>query len=417
MTRLFAVFIMTLFATGCRSPSGAQQPVAAWVEVAPGDTVQIRAITSATTCPTLMVDGQMTPMAERAAPDAAYPVRACALSVPRTAVRVALDGKKLALVPPTIHRIVLFGDTGCRLKGDQVQLCNDAVAWPFAAVAAQAAAKHPDLVIHVGDYHYRETPCPAGIAGCAGTPYGDEWGVWAKDFFEPAAPLLAAAPWVMVRGNHEACARAANGWFRFLDPGPPPAVCSDFAPPYAVHLDGFGLAVLDSAATVDARNDPARSREFGDAFASIAGRMTGPFWLVTHRPVWALVPGWQAGGADPVLSPLNLTEQAAIDSEAPPNLDMVVSGHVHTFATYDYGPTRPAQLVVGVGGSYYDKMQLAPATPVDIDGLRASAFALTQYGYLVMDRTDGGWDGTLYAAGDDRVLARCAFRGRSAECR
>jgi hypothetical protein len=393
-----------------------QQPVAAWVEVAPGDTVQVRVITTATDCPALMVDRQPTPMAERAAPDAAYPVRACALSVPRTAGSVALDGRRLALVPSVIHRIVLFGDTGCRLKGDQVQLCNDPVAWPFAAVAAQAAAKHPDLVIHVGDYHYRETPCPAGNAGCAGTPYGDDWAVWAKDFFEPAAPLLAAAPWVMVRGNHEACARAANGWFRFLDPGPRPAVCTDSTSPYTVHLDGFGLAVLDSAATVDARNDPARSREFGDAFASSAGRMTGPFWLVTHRPVWALVPGWPPGG-ESGLSPLNLTEQAAIDPDVPSNLDMVVSGHVHTFATYDFGAARPAQLVVGVGGSLYDKMRLAPATPVDIDGLRASAFALTQYGYLVMDRTDGGWDGTLYEAGDDRVLARCAFKGRSAACR
>ena len=37
-----------------------------------------------------------------------------------------------------------------------------------------AAAQKPDLVIHVGDYYYRETPCPAGEAKCAGSPFG--WG-------------------------------------------------------------------------------------------------------------------------------------------------------------------------------------------------------------------------------------------------
>jgi len=36
----------------------------------------------------------------------------------------------------------------------------------------------------------------------------------------PAAPLLAAAPWLLVRGNHESCDRAGQGWWRFLDPRP-----------------------------------------------------------------------------------------------------------------------------------------------------------------------------------------------------
>jgi hypothetical protein len=416
MKRLICLMILSL-ATACRRPSEATPPIAVWAELAAGNRVAVRAITGAASCPSIAVDGQKIAMAERAAPDAAFPVRVCEASIGRSVRSVLVDGKPVALVAPAIRRIVLFGDTGCRLKGDQVQLCNDPAAWPFARVAAQAAAKHPDLVIHVGDYHYRETPCPAGVAGCAGTPSGDKWAVWSKDFFEPAAPLLAAAPWVMVRGNHEACARAATGWFRFLDPGPPPAACTDFTAPYAVHLDGFGLAVLDSAATKDATDDPALARQFGAAFAAVATGMSGPFWLVTHRPVWALVPGETPGADASILSPLNLTEQAAIDAEIPANLDMAVSGHVHTFATYDFAAALPAQMVVGMGGSLYDRMALAPGTPVDIDGRRAHAFAITDYGYLVMDRVDGGWDGTLYKAGNDQVLARCAFRGRAATCR
>ena len=81
---------------------------------------------------------------------------------------------------------------------------------PFAALATAAAALKPDLVIHLGDYLYRETPCPASFAGCAGSPYGDNWAAWNADFFVPGAPLLAAAPWIVIRGNHEDCARAKN---------------------------------------------------------------------------------------------------------------------------------------------------------------------------------------------------------------
>jgi hypothetical protein len=50
-------------------------------------------------------------------------------------------------------------------------------------------------VIHVGDYLYREDPCPAAAqAQCGGTPSGDNYGAWNADFFKPAAKLLAAAP-------------------------------------------------------------------------------------------------------------------------------------------------------------------------------------------------------------------------------
>src|SRR4029077_15152285 len=40
-----------------------------------------------------------------------------------------------------------------------------------------------------------------------------------KDFFKPAEPLLLAAPWVMVRGNHENCfGKNGDGWFFLLQP-------------------------------------------------------------------------------------------------------------------------------------------------------------------------------------------------------
>ena len=37
------------------------------------------------------------------------------------------------------------------------------------------------------------------------------------------------------------------------------------------------------------------------------------------------------------------------------------------------------------------------------------------YGYLVLDRREGGWAGTLRGL-DDAVLARCTLYGRSVNC-
>ena len=122
----------------------------------------------------------------------------------------------------------MIGDTGCRLKGKEIQACNDPTAYPFAKTAQLAAAWKPDLVLHVGDYHYRENECPASAPGCEGSPWGYGWDAWSADFFSPGAPLLNAAPMVMVRGNHENCFRAGQGWMRFLDPtrSPPRATAT-----------------------------------------------------------------------------------------------------------------------------------------------------------------------------------------------
>ena len=406
--------------SSCKSappPPSPPAPLASWVELAPGGTISVRAITQASACPTIEIDGKPTQMTERAQPDQAFPVRACEASAPQSAVSIRLDGRELPALHREVKRIVVFGDTGCRLKGEEVQLCNDPKAWPFAQVTAAVAARHPDLVIHVGDYHYRETPCPPGVAGCAGTPSGDNWAVWNLDFFQPAAPLLGAAPWIMVRGNHELCGRGGKGWFRFLDSARTMLDCPAMDDAFSVAIDGLGFVVTDSASTDDAKVLPDIAGRYRDSFQKAASQVSGPFWVLTHRPVWAVSPPEPPGSNKGKLRALNSTEQAALDPVIPPNMEMVVSGHVHTFASYDFGPKRPAQLVAGVGGSHYDKLELPVGSTLEIDGMKARTFATTQYGYLVMDRTDKGWDGTLYAVEGDRVLAHCRFEGRSAECR
>ena len=176
--------------------------VSRWVQMGPGGAIEARIVTAAPTCPAVMIDGASVTMHERAAPDGAFNVRLCSATISKAAKSASVGGQALPLSKAQPDRIVVIGDTGCRIKGSAVQACNDPKQWPFPVIAREAAKLKPDLVIHVGDYLYRESACPAGDTGCAGTSSGDNWPTWNADFFTPAAPLLAAAPWVIVRGNH-----------------------------------------------------------------------------------------------------------------------------------------------------------------------------------------------------------------------
>src|SRR5438309_603430 len=235
---------MALWLAACGAPSPRVEELdetgvkSAWVELGPDGVAFARAITAAGRCPPIVLDGRAEPMMVRALPGtaplrstvsgpadskpSAFPITVCERSVPIGTMRATIGQRVLPLPKIKPERIVVLGDSGCRLNKvfGVWQACDDPAAWPFASVAATAARFAPDLVIHVGDYHYRENACPASIAGCNGSPWGYGWDAWQADFFEPAAPLLAAAPWVVVRGNHEECARAGQGWFRFLDPHP-----------------------------------------------------------------------------------------------------------------------------------------------------------------------------------------------------
>jgi len=182
-------------------PITAEAADSAWVQATTSG-FEARIVTTAAACPMLHTDKGETAMAVRAAASENFPL-ICAATIPAGASRASIAGTVLPLPVAAPQRILVLGDTGCRIKGSALQACNDPAKWPFPQLAAAAAALKPDLVVHVGDYLYRESPCPAGANGCAGSPWGDNWITWQADFYTPAAPLLAAAPIVLARGNHQ----------------------------------------------------------------------------------------------------------------------------------------------------------------------------------------------------------------------
>jgi len=385
---------------------------APWVELGADGVLSVRAVVApGNPCPPVSADGAAVASLPRGAPDAAFPVQICEARVPAATARLAAGGIQLPVLPATVRRIAVFGDSGCRIAGRALQDCNDPSSWPFPTIAKEAAARRPDLVIHLGDYYYREGACPAGRAGCAGSPYGDNWGTWKADFFDPAAPLLAASPWVVVRGNHEVCQRGGRGWFRLLDPYPTRADCVDRTEPYRLSIGGLELLLFDGADANDFLAPPDKVAAYADQLARLLANPPPHAWLLTHKPIWAMAQAELSGQTT------NLTEQAAIKGHVPAALDLVLAGHLHDFISYEFGPERPAQLIVGTGGDTLLTLGRAPIIGAEIDGMPVRrGFASERFGYFIMERDADGWDGTLYAP-DNAVIAHCRLAGREIDCR
>jgi hypothetical protein len=414
MQRLaFAAFV----ALGVLAVAPARADQRAWVQMTRTG-AQIRVETSEPRCPVVDIDGRTAEMQLRAPADGSFPMTMCQLDAPAGAREAALAGQRLPLPKGPPQRILIFGDTGCRLKGQLVQDCNNPKAWPFAQVVRHAAARKPDLVIHVGDYYYRETPCPDGVRGCAGSPFGDRWATWRAEFFDPARPLLGAAPWVFARGNHESCTRGGKGWFRQLDAGAKPLACPAASAPFTIDLGGLNLYVLDSADAEDRGATPQGVANFAaqlDALEPALARQPG--WIVTHRPIWAVTPVTRIWPFDPVEAALNETEQSAVRGRDLSAVQMIVSGHVHHFAAYDFLGRRPSQLVAGTGGDVGDDGDMAEIRQgkIKLDGAAAQRLTFDRFGYLLLDRAGPDWVGSFWDL-KDRVVAACRLHDRRLSC-
>jgi len=396
----FALSFCAAASIGCRSlqsdtnlasdygglpPSSIQQAQTAnalppaWVQLGPAGVVMVKVLTTASTCPTLSLGGSTLAMTARSAPTAAFSVLVCQATLPAGTKAASLNGTSLNLPQANPRKILVVGDTGCEIKQDKgkvkVQNCNDPQQWAWAQVAAAAAAEHPDLILHVGDYHYREVPCPDGETKCSGAAVGDQWASWNQDFFIPAAPLLRAAPWIFVRGNHELCARAGNGWFYFLDPRPHPGACREDAQPYQVPVGNHSIAVIDSANGANVQV----------SLNNIAAPTGAILWLALHRPFITAGIDAEPTGAVPALPP-NLRGSGKVGS--------VIAGHAHLLSLNTFANDAPPEMISGNGGTTLENSDLENNA---ISGVRTRAgFSATQfydYGYLTLEQTNqaGQW--------------------------
>jgi Calcineurin-like phosphoesterase len=407
--------------------AAAQSPTleAAYVVLGAQGAVARAVLSNATQCPAITIDGARQAMSVRALPDtgpeAFFPVLVCELPLPSGVASASIENSSLPVPRTALKSMVAFGDTGCRLKAkkgsakakDQdyedrgkFQDCNIPARWPFAQLAASVAAAKPDLVIHVGDYVYRESACPPRDQGCKGSPYGDDWATWKADFFAPAAPALLAAPWIMVRGNHEICKRAGAGYFRLLDPTPatsaPP--CAELIRHYTVTLAGQSFIVLDSSNAADAC--PCDTAAYAAEFASM--RPAPGAWLVSHRPVW---------GFRSHRKTINATLQQALpNGRLPDGIALALAGHIHVWEALSFADKRPPQFVLGTGGTLLSGRIKGNLTGEKIGGTTVSyGRADLRFGFTTLEPAgQGSWSATFRDIGGNSYFGCTVGAGKGA---
>ncbi len=365
--------------------------LSAWIQYGFDGAPQARALVTRS-CPSVSYDRTSAPMKQRApqVPAQGFDEVVCEATLPANATDISIEGHALPSPPRKVNTIVVFGDSGCRMKGGEQQNCGDIAAWPFPKIAQSIANVHADLAIHVGDFYYRENNCVPGVVGCVNY-WGDTSLSWNADWFSPAKPLFASVPLVLTRGNHEDCRRGGPAWFRYLEPSeatacPAGSPSLDGTPPYSILLDGLRLVIVDSAS--DASDvppvDPVRVAYYRtnlEAARALAARSDASAWLVTHRPPYA------SANMTAVLT------QHPIDFSL---FDAVLVGHVHDFVAVNL-PSYPPLIVNGESG---DDLDEADSTQkyMSANGYALASpapFATKQFGFAVYTRTPTGWSISL----------------------
>ena len=453
--RVLCIAALGAALAGCMTPRTTAPVDYRYVLLGPEGVPVVRVITSSPQCPSIDVDGVPVAMTVRmpagtmplrpsraslpAPKPSVFDVTTCEATLPANATHAAIGGEALPLPKAQPRRIVLIGDTGCTVNANYkvFQACDDPLLWPYARVAASAAAMQPDLVIHVGDYHYRESPCAEGSPGCAGSPWGYGFDAWQADFFEPSRKLLAAAPWIVIRGNHESCNRAGQGWWRFLDPRPvdPKQTCNEaanddlgnFSAPYAVPLGRNAdtqFLVFDSSSTGTQAYKPTdlAYRNYRGQFDMVfaMGARTPRAFFVAHHPVL----GFAANPHDPQNPfPGNAGLQSVLApmypaTLFPANVEALLSGHNHVLEVVSFATPHPPQVITGNGGDWLD-----PVFPVPFPAGKEPApgavvsqmISSPRFGFMTMERDGEGWSMRAWDPAG-KPIAACSLRARKASC-
>ena len=375
------------------------------------------------------------------------------------------------------QNILVFGDTGCS------DCASGTAAEPFKTMADMGASVNADLVLHMGDYNYRGTSgktlfseytsgkwqqnqqytYDAGDGDSLGQHCGqvpgqpfysqsasnanrpDIWENWQDDVFLAANKLMASAPWIVARGNHELCSRAGPGYFYFLDPNtrltgakqlscPVPDVAKDAEqntvqiPNYVVSFQHLDIAVIDSANACDNSANSPFTKKYKNVFAELETQVgSNRAWLVTHRPIWGVDAPWGDSvpcTQDGKLSCVNQMMQKAISQQKtqalPEGVELVFTGHMHRFESVSFPQSkRPPNIVVGSSGvSLSTGAPFGTANTV-VDGENALVLSTSgkftlgdnsyqSFGYMSVNvAADGSWQSQLINPEMSQPLVTC----------
>ena len=286
--------------------------------------------------------------------------------------------------------ILIMGDTGCRIKeskkGSDYQDCNNPASWPFQKIVDQSIKENPDLIIHLGDYHYREK-CSLGKPCQKMSPViGYGWLPWELDFFKPMQKLLEKTPIVIARGNHEDCNRAYEGYKKLLANSPWDKDCLDYETAQLLTFSNFAIINFDSSAISEnpfENDEKIWIKRFDELNEKITQLKIQNVWIITHKPFYGIIPFKTS------FLPGNISLRAAFEKSPLKNkVSMIFSGHIHTSMVVK-SKTANTQIVLGNSGTQLDTIKGdISQSIVSLFSYESAKLTSNGFGYAVLKKTD-----------------------------
>jgi predicted phosphodiesterase len=335
-------------------------------------------VSSKTSCPSIKVDGELQKSSPRFKGEKKFQTKVCSIKL-GSAKNIEYQNHKIE-IPTRLEKIAIIGDTGCRVKikkntlnDKNLQDCSDTNKWPAEKIAGFIKKQNPDLIIHVGDYVYREKCENPRI--CDKYPVkkwhlGKGYDSWKVDFLEPFSEVLKSAPWVFVRGNHENCNREWLGYKALLSPfafskcdeGDDGSQLSKNSTekPYSFTIDKSSFVVFDSAGESDRKLRKLDYETYAQWFEKYKDQLKNS-WLLTHKPIYNLNYNAQT-------SQRQALEKSKID------IPFILSGHVHLF---EWVNSNPLQMIVGNSGTKLDIFRPR------LEKMYPKSFQFEGFGYVI----------------------------------
>lgn len=457
----------------------------------------------------------------------AFPIRVCEVILPRDVLQKAplyyFGGKRVPVLNDP-SKFVVVGDTGLRSKPTNLGfgLCADGPLlygvhqcmknitkddidssqfeghfqdlsdWPLKTLMNRAIEEAPDILIHMGDFIYRQGPCPYpnnNNASCSGInlprrynfsgtndenrimnfipgSWGDTFWTWWADFLYPSLEALSSVPWIALRGNHESCSRAGNGWFLLMSPDPYPldavggSYCLEYTEPRQISFQHEQFLIIDDSAITpkdrgfdglqfikgDCPNEmgsdlpppeimnrflatnPQQECEhvysqletftrYFEQIREMSSKSDTTNFYLGHRPIFGIACN------DTKLLSMDWTLQCSLACDTLQGISALFSGHMHWRESISFSNNLlPPQIIVGHGGTDLVENYIIDRS---LDGLslevgRNSQISVTieegdpdssAYGYGVLQRQRGGkraGDYTVRFRGVDMTTG-CAY--------
>ncbi len=290
----------------------------------------------------------------------------------------------------TPKTIVILGDTGCRIKEGKIksefQDCNDPNVWPFKKIVEEASKENPELIIHLGDFHYREK-CSAGQPCEKYSPViGYEWKPWELDFFQPMQSLLLKTPIIIVRGNHEDCSRAFLGYKTLLANYTWNKDCVEYEEPQIMTIGDIAIVNIDTSSITDMpvdNNEAIWVKRFNDVYEKISKLNVKHIWMVTHKPIYGIAPFKIA------LFPINIHLRNYFEkSLLKDKVSLILSGHIHSSMIVT--PKKYAkQIVLGNSGTDLTSFPVKiTKSTLDSMSYKNAYITTSGFGYAVLKKGD-----------------------------